>query len=521
VLCNHLFVTGFQAGHTIRSTRGFPEKPGIRQCVAQKTETPTRSTPQSERSTASTVCRQAAAATPSPPFVGKRQSARQSNEPPVAMRATWIISTDLHAIVLRRAGSDRILCLDAQEDRPLPAEIKNAERLGYLDSVRGIAALVVVLCHCWLLNSNAFMDAHVGLVNGLSSISNLFFYCLSRLKEAGHSAVIVFFVLSGFVLAYSLQKNPTPYSRYLIKRTFRLYPAFLFAIFISYVLHSIIGAQHESASEWFRAEVLNPDMTLETLLKHFAAWGTVESHGLNIAIWSLVHEMRISLIFPIILFSVVRHGWRSILIWWLVSVFFTLLTFFQTGIVIEGTDVHTFGRTFFDSAYFVVFFAVGAFLAIERERVASRMGALPIWMRVFLFVIVAYLLLKTDYSDHTLAGGANDYMRGLGAVGLIALALGITTFRAVLYRRSLLWLGRVSYSLYLVHIPILYVITQTIGQSWSVVQTSIVVIPLSLVAAELMARAIEFPSVELGKKLSARLPVAGAKEGPPSGLPEH
>lgn len=100
-----------------------------------------------------------------------------------------------------------------------------------------------------------------------------------------------------------------------------------------------------------------------------------------------------------------------------------------------------------------------------------------------------------------MAGCLNDYVRGVGALGLIAPALGIKKINSGLSHEFLIWLGMISYSLYLVHIPILYVVNQTIGASWSVLETSIAFIPLSILAAEIMARLIEFPSIELGKKL--------------------
>ena len=74
-----------------------------------------------------------------------------------------------------------------------------------------------------------------------------------------------------------------------------------------------------------------------------------------------------------------------------------------------------------------------------------------------------------------------------------------------------IWLGRISYSLYLVHLPILYMVNQTIGASWSDLRSSAVVIALSLFSAELMVRLVEFPSIRLGKKLSASVAGLHAK----------
>jgi peptidoglycan/LPS O-acetylase OafA/YrhL len=103
-----------------------------------------------------------------------------------------------------------------------------------------------------------------------------------------------------------------------------------------------------------------------------------------------------------------------------------------------------------------------------------------------------------------MTGCVADYLRGLGALGLIGLAMGIPKFGASLAHEIPIWLGRISYSLYLVHVPILYAVTQTIGSSWPTLQTSLVVIALSLIVADFTAKTIEFPFIKLGKRLAAK-----------------
>jgi peptidoglycan/LPS O-acetylase OafA/YrhL len=115
-------------------------------------------------------------------------------------------------------------------------------RLDYLDSIRGIAALVVVLHHCWLGTAPASFSSHNSLASiTLASVTSILLYGLNRFFASGRSAVIIFFVLSGFVLACSLLARRTPYVSYAVKRVFRIYPAFLFVILTSYCLHRVIG----------------------------------------------------------------------------------------------------------------------------------------------------------------------------------------------------------------------------------------------------------------------------------------
>jgi peptidoglycan/LPS O-acetylase OafA/YrhL len=372
-------------------------------------------------------------------------------------------------------------------------------RLNYLDSIRGVAALIVLLHHCWLASTN-FLDG--GAAVAFSSITNFIHYNVEKLL-AGRAAVMIFFVLSGFVLAYSLQKNPMTYAGFAIKRIFRIYPAFLFVVLSSYALHLLIGFRHDVGSQVLREDLINTDLSVLALVKHLALLGTTDSIRLDVVIWSLVHEMRISLIFPLILLSVRKYGLRAVTGYWLFSLACTTLSFYVTGQISTGYDETTITGSMFVTGYFIVFFALGARLAIERERVALKIANLP-WMKVFLFAVVAVCLLKSSRDVNNLKGIVTDYISGIGAFGLIAVALGVQKFRAILNHKLPIWLGRISYSLYLVHIPILYAVNQTIGGPWLGLRMSAVVIAVSLLAAELVARFIEFPSIRMGKKLCAR-----------------
>jgi peptidoglycan/LPS O-acetylase OafA/YrhL len=133
-------------------------------------------------------------------------------------------------------------------------------RLDYLDSIRGFAALVVVLGHCWLATAPASLSSHGSLSTTVaSSVTGVLFYGLAKFFESGRTAVMIFFVLSGFVLTCSLMARPMPYVSYAVKRVFRIYPAFLIVILASYCLHYFIGIRHDTGTEYLKY-VSNPNL---------------------------------------------------------------------------------------------------------------------------------------------------------------------------------------------------------------------------------------------------------------------
>lgn len=394
------------------------------------------------------------------------------------------------------------LCHEQTKAAAKPLQ-KASQRYDYLDSIRGIAAFAVVLCHCWLLVPLSFRMEHKGLAN-VHSVMELFYYLLSKMEESGRSAVMIFFVLSGFVLALSLMARPTSFSSFAVKRVFRIYPAFFVVMLATYALHLSIGVRHENISNWFSTAV-HADLSLHSLAKHLFLSGLKGSHDLNGVIWTLVHEMRISLIFPIMLAFIRKTGWKSLIVLLLLSVASSAAILHLTGSVAKGFEQETIWESLLESCFFMPFFGVGAYIAIEKEQIISWLRSLRWHAKVPYCLVMIYFLIKTDYAAQTLLGSLVDYLRGIGAVMLIILALGSARLGNALGHAVALWLGRISYSLYLVHMPIMYVVIQCFGETWPVLQSCLVFVPLSFLIAHILSKWVEYPFMDLGKKIAARL----------------
>lgn len=369
------------------------------------------------------------------------------------------------------------------------------ERINSLDSIRGIAAFLVVLSHCWTLD--------------LPIPSNFLMHLACKIFLSGRAAVMIFFVLSGFVLAVSLLKRPIAYSSYALRRFFRIYPAFLFMILLSYLMHHLIGVRHTATSA-FRDEISNVDLSFSALLGHLFMMGLPKMENLDSVIWSLVHELRISFIFPLILWTLIKYRWRALPFYFLAS-FGCVLLILHTGGDVRGVIEPTFVQSLISTGDFIIFFVMGALLAVERKNIISAIANLTKWKQLFLFLVMACLLLKSGNMETGIKYAFFDFTQGIGAAILIALTLSVKKFDKILNHTIFVWLGRISYSLYLVHIPIIYSIIQTIGASWPLWLTSIISIFLSLSGAELITRYIENPGIVLGKNLTKRFPASVKK----------
>src|ERR1700719_1278320 len=95
----------------------------------------------------------------------------------------------------------------------------NTQRIASLDSIRGLAALGVVLTHC----TGVYVDPPPWAIH----------LPLSLIFWSGHGFVLVFFALSGFVLFIPFKRGNAAYTPYVEKRVARLYPPFVVAVLLS------------------------------------------------------------------------------------------------------------------------------------------------------------------------------------------------------------------------------------------------------------------------------------------------
>ena len=97
-----------------------------------------------------------------------------------------------------------------------------------LDNLRGYAALSVVLMHFTAIPND--------IVNKYKIL------CLYSYLVPGHQAVILFFILSGYVLSPSINRSDFSAIKFSIQRIFRIYPMYLISVILMLFLFKIATA---------------------------------------------------------------------------------------------------------------------------------------------------------------------------------------------------------------------------------------------------------------------------------------
>jgi peptidoglycan/LPS O-acetylase OafA/YrhL len=359
------------------------------------------------------------------------------------------------------------------------------DRLRQLDALRGIAALFVVCNHYFLAVPDQVRLA-VSFYDFLSpgswtSLSPWLRFTPFRLVVDGGAAVDLFFVLSGFVLSLPVTQVKQPaFWPFIVKRLCRIYlPFATITLIIAAAYAKVPVANSEFVSKWLN-DLAHPPADY-SLAAHLLMTGRSEDMVLNIPMWTLVHEIRMSAFFLVIFLAIRKLGGTTTVA--ICMVISAISSFGMTSVVVGSWQA---------TLHFLWMFAVGSALAFHREQLIHVVTRCNKKMTGLLWIFALGLLIIPF--DRAWA----DFLIGGGAALLITLCLSKSRITEWLTTPLPLWLGRVSYSLYLIHLPIL-VLAVTSGFTSGI---SIWSFLLTLALAELSYRMIEAPMHRIGIMLS-------------------
>lgn len=368
------------------------------------------------------------------------------------------------------------------------------QRLEYLDAARGLAATTVIFSH---------------FVNSFNMIPPLEFTSSSifHLWWDGFAAVSFFFVLSGYVLSrkYVQGENaarPLNFAlrSYFVTRVFRIYAPFLCILFLSIALQAL-NAHHgldietiPASTGWIQS-FWNEPITWHTFKKQADLFTTAAYFKLMPQAWSLQVEIVLSLYLPILL-MLVRQGFG-----W--TVFFMTLGTYGFGLM---------------PSFFFFHFILGIYLARTEATTRAWWLRQGFWLKLG-FVAAALVLYAGRFS---FGWSINNYLTkdsqiwmvtGLGSAMLILAIMHSKTLQKQLSRPVLLFVGRISYSVYLTHmivlvclVPLVFKALNTMGveqlsPSWMAGLLSLLFGTIGL--AYLSYTYIEVPCMKLGKRVDS------------------
>ena len=359
------------------------------------------------------------------------------------------------------------------------------EHIAVLQSVRGLAAAVAVI-------------QHIATVYTLPKQTHLWFDVVFN----AHAAVVIFFVLSGYVLAKSLLRSglqPHSVLAFYVRRLFRIYPAVWVASALALVM--VLGLRNfeiaPRPTDWLMS--YSPmSVTFRQVVTAFAAVGD----RLIAPIWTIFVELVGSLAIPGLLLLLRRRQ--------AVVPLFVVLAVVSYVAVDAPHGLRALG--------YLLNFSLGVAIAIDnplktwsilRVKMTAIFGLLCMTAGrplVFLCLGEGFQPLTYRYGDPTVA-----FIEAIGAAALVA-ALSIDRLRLpTLHSKPVVYLGDISYGLYLIHFPVMLASAKVLGQVFSnetnpFLATGVlglVTLVLSIAFAHLMYRYVELPGIAFGRRTVA------------------
>ncbi|MEO8391910.1 MAG: acyltransferase [Chloroflexota bacterium] len=334
-------------------------------------------------------------------------------------------------------------------------------RIDYLDSLRGLAALSVVFLHCFEM-----LGMGLTQIMGIPTDARLTGSAIDRLLTTfywtvvrqGSWAVDLFIVLSGYslMLAVARSSDGKPSGgviAYFKRRIRRIWPPYYAALIISILLILLIPALNtKSGGIWDLAIPITP----ASVVSHFLFIHYLNPdwfNGINPPLWTIGIEETIYVLFPLLFLPF----WRR----------FGSLGMVLVGLVLSAAICIAFPVLIGARPWYLALFALGATGASigfsSRER--SWQYRLP-WLKigvVALVVFVAFIELsqRVDFHLGNLEWPLSSFVLDVGIVCLLIhyteqwkQGSSFTFVLKVLHMPPLTWLGKFSYSLYLIHAPI-------------------------------------------------------------------
>jgi peptidoglycan/LPS O-acetylase OafA/YrhL len=362
-----------------------------------------------------------------------------------------------------------------------------------LDGLRGLAALYVLLFHCWLLTMPGFPEN-----SGPAWLGWLMY---------GRLAVVFFLVLSGFSLAISPARNGWHLggvSRFLRRRAWRILPPYWAALALSLaVARFVVPASH-----------FGPPTGTTILVYGFVFQDMVTAPTPNGAFWSIGVEAELYLVFPLLL--LVRRRLGAVVL--VAGV--TILVVARGLLAPNASPVE--GVNWLTPNLAPVFVAglVGAGIVVAPEKVRRLSWH---WLAALAALPVVALVVGKGSAwtvDHYF------WIDLAVAPAMTMIIAAVATGRpAVLMRllatRPMRGLGDFSYSLYLVHLPIVVIVCRKMAPHFvspglpAFWFTLTLALPASVLAAWLFAKLFELP-FKRNRSWKSMFPARRALPGPHS-----
>jgi|GEM_PF-1283395 len=365
-------------------------------------------------------------------------------------------------------------------ENPSIMQILGNKRLEQLDGLRGISAISVLMCHL-IYQTGDHVD--------IRFYPSLLLKCIAQF---GHVSVLIFFVLSGFVIGYTTSKKFTweEARKYILKRLIRLYPIYFLVILLTFALLT---------EPYTKLDIIGHLLFLQVWL--------VPVVRNNEPLWSLHYEFIFYILFLVIWKFNINVN-KAIFICFLSGILSAFIRFHPLEILGYFTlwlngfwlaknleNLHKFSQiklvsdNYISYRFWTLYILINSFMSqnilimiINKFAISSHIVR-SIFLSVLITTLIASLIVETKiitfwyrlsitlvflsvifaliYGWRQNTFYDSNELTGYQIGGFLILILPLTLFLRkipVNFLRKISYIGSFSYALYIVHYPIIRII---------------------------------------------------------------
>ncbi|NZD62534.1 acyltransferase [Rhizobium sp. WYCCWR 11290] len=319
-----------------------------------------------------------------------------------------------------------------------------------LDGLRGVAALLVV-------------EAHIGFIFPITA---------PHLVTLGDEAVGLFFALSGFLMAHLYGSRPLTRENvldFLVSRFARIYPVYLVAVIFVAMLSSMQNL-----------DFVQPIVGSTDFVRHVFLLG---SSGV---FWSIPPEIQFYLLFPALWLCLAQpHRYSGMIVG------LTVVVVVDGLVELPGPGIMLVSK--------LPYFLFGALAGMMHSYWKS-------WIPSALTGVSTLFLLAVFFAYRHILPGFSPEFWGLQSAVAAAVIVGLVARQPPISARVLAaapvrFFGKISFSLYLFHVPIMFLARLTFDALMPEPALVVVTLCVAVVGAWFIHETIEVP----GRRLLVRL----------------
>lgn len=298
-----------------------------------------------------------------------------------------------------------------------------------LDTLRAFAVLLVIITH-WFPETHK-LNIYTGVFNGVD----------------------IFFVLSGFLITRILFENREVderdsatrgqiLKRFYIRRTLRIFPIYYLTLFLLYIAGPATGTNIRNSIGYFLSYSSN-----------FYFFSAGQFDGMLSHLWSLSVEEQFYLLWPTIMLFIKKEFILPIILFSILCGYITQWLMYDVPL----NDILTFAC--FDGFGFG---ALIAWAAVYRPKLLPVFYRAGLWLAIIAFAVQVYRI--NGYSFAFLPSRMLTSICTAWVITIILLERDkqFLPARMLLNNRALIFIGKISYGIYLYHLILPYITSDTL-----------------------------------------------------------